>query len=225
MNKRLLFFGLSLGLALTSCQTENVTEELEPQEVSILKEKTSNGPTTKIHDPDWMIAIHNPDWMIAIHNPDWMLQGYASCEGLEEYTGPKNLVVPHSAEPQLFGGITSVNHLNVGGILSVCGGLDVKGAAKIHNSGELTVVGMMVVGTEEEPQDLVINNKAHLNMNGTLIVTGNLILNRGATLDFNNDLEHNNLIVEGEIIRDEYTFLTGEYTFHTEHEHDDDHDH
>lgn len=219
MNKKLLVLGLIAGLAFIGCQTETVSDQVQTEELSISKEKTKTEITTKIHNPDWMIAIHNPDWMIAIHNPDWMLEGYASCEGLEEYTGSESLSVPHSAEPRLFGGITKLKNLSVGGMLSICGGLDVEGSARIHNSGELTVVGMMMVGSNEQPQDLIINNKSHLNMNGTLIVTGNLILNRGATLEFNNDLEHNNLIVEGEIIRDDYSFLSGQYNDHSEHEH------
>ena len=221
MNKKLLVLGLSLGMAFTACQTESVSEDIQTEELSISKEKTKTEVTTKIHNPDWMIAIHNPDWMIAIHNPDWMIEGHASCEGLPEYDGSKNLTIPHSSDPQTYGGLVELNKLNVGGMLTVCGGLDVEKSVNIRHSGELSLVGIMMVGTNEEPQDLTINYGGHLNLNGTLIVTGDLILNNGSTMEFNNDLDHNNLIVEGEIIMENpEQEIGGEFTNHSDHDHE-----
>ncbi|MCG9971124.1 hypothetical protein [Christiangramia crocea] len=222
MNKKLLVLCLSLVMALTGCQTDSVSEEIQVEELSISKEKTKTDEvTSKIHNPDWMIAIHNPDWMIAIHNPDWMIEGHEICADLDEYTGSKNLVVPHSSDPQEYGGLVELNKLNVGGILSICGELNVEKSVNIRHSGELNLTGFMMVGTYEEPQDLTINYGGHLNLNGTLIVTGDLILNNGFTMEFNNDLEHNNLVVEGEIIiENPEQEITGQYTDHSDHEHE-----
>jgi hypothetical protein len=238
MKNKLVMLSLGLGLFLTGCQIEGPAEDIQMNNATSEIQKESNF-TNKIHTPEWMAAIHNPEWMIAIHtpewmaaihtpewmmeihNPEWMVAEIAVCEDLPEYDGDKNLVVNSKSHEEVYGGIIEVDKLNAGGELAVCGTLKINKSANIHHAGEVTMVGMMMVGSQEEPKDLTINHGGHLNMHGILIVTGDLILNSGATLEFNQDIEHNNLIVEGEIIRAEDAIVRGEFVDHSDHQHED----
>lgn len=211
MNKKLLFLSLGLGLFFTSCQTDSVSEDLQTDTAASI-EGVKKGSTNKIHEPVFFTAIHEPVFLT---------QGFEDCFEFPAYTGSADLNVM-KGETLNFGRGVQVENLRVGGDLNICGDLEVSKNTVIRRNGELTTVGIMMVGTEGEPKDVVINYGGHLNIKGALVVTGDLILNTGATLEFlSDDAENNWLWVMGEVRTAEYSFLRGAYNVYD----GDDHDH
>lgn len=197
MNKKILILALSLGLGFSSCQTENVSEDVQTEDLSITKEKQHSAVGIKIHVPDWLegpgATIHIPDWLEGpsanIHVPDW-IAAMAFFECGDEYTGDLNLTV-NKNNPGSYSspedGSLNLKNLNVGGELSFCGLLAVENTVNIHRAGVFNYVGEMVIGTVDKPADLVITSGAHLNFAGNIIVTGDLIVNPGATIEIHGE--------------------------------------
>lgn len=225
MNKKFLILALSLGLGLTSCQTEKISEDVQPEDLSVTEEKKKTDTDLKIHEPEWMegpqAAIHEPEWMEGpqanIHEPEWVAaQAWFPCG--EDYTGSSNLTVnknnpaDYSSPEDNF---VNLKNLNIGGDLSFCGLLAVENTVNIHRAGVFDFVGEMMVGTGEKPSDLVINSGAHLNMAGQIIVTGDLIINRGATVEIYGEGE-TVFVVGGNIIISEDAIFEN----HREHTHE-----
>ncbi|WP_300433816.1 hypothetical protein [Christiangramia sp.] len=205
--KKLLVFSLGLGLAFTSCETDTVSEEIPAQENLRSGEKSLPNSSFKIHEPDWLegpgAEIHEPDWMEGpvanIHQPDW-IAALAWFECGENYTGHPNLSI-NKNNPSSYSspedGIVSLKNLNIGGDLYFCGLLATENTVNIHRAGEFNLAGEMMIGSIEEPADLVINSGAHLNFAGTIIVTGNLIINPGATVEIYGEGEEEVIFVGG----------------------------
>ncbi|MFV8225453.1 hypothetical protein [Christiangramia aquimixticola] len=209
MKKNLLFLSLGLGLFLTGCQTEPVSEEYNQENISAVK-TGEKGAINRIHEPVFIEGIHEPVFL---------KNGFEDCDLFPEYDGLTSLNVMKGQSFD-FSKKVELENLRVAGDLNICGEIQIEKNAVIRKNGVMTTVGLMVVGTEDSPKDLVINYGGHLNINGVLIVTGDLILNTGATLDYiNDDLEHNYLWVMGEIRQAEYSFLRGTYNVYTEDEH------
>lgn len=226
MNKKILILALSLGLGFSSCQTENVPEDVQTEDLSIAKEKNRTEVGLKIHEPDWVegpgAAIHEPDWLEGpsanIHIPDWIAaMAWFQCG--DEYTGNLHLTV-NKNNPASYSspeeGMVNLKNLNVGGDLSFCGYLTAENTVNIHRAGVFDFVGEMMIGTVEEPADLVINSGAHLNFAGTVIVTGDLIINRGATVEIYGEGEEEVFIVGGNTQISENAIIED----HREHTHD-----
>jgi hypothetical protein len=209
MKKNLLFLSLGLGLFLTGCQTEPVSEEYNQENISAVK-TGEKGTINRIHEPVFMEGIHEPVFL---------KNGFEDCDLFPEYDGNTSLNVM-KGQTFDFSKQVQLENLRVAGDLNICGEIAIEKNTIIRRNGVMTTVGLMIVGTEESPKDLVINYGGHLNINGVLIVTGDLILNTGATLDYiNDDLEHNYLWVMGEVREAEYSFLRGAYNVYTEEEH------
>lgn len=206
--------GLGLGVFLVGCQSDPVTENLPSEEISAVKGvKESN-----------VNKIHEPGFMGGIHEPGFLKSGFEDCDIFPAYEGPADLHVL-KGESFDYGEEVQVENLRVAGELNICGEINTQKDAVIRKNGVVTTVGLAIIGTEEKPKDLVINYGGHFEINGALVVTGDLIINTGGTLQFlNNDLEHNYLWVMGEIRQADYSFLQGEYNLYEE-EHDHDHEH
>lgn len=206
--------GLGLGVFLVGCQSDPVTENLPSEEISVVKGvKESN-----------VNKIHEPGFMGGIHEPGFLKSGFEDCDIFPAYEGPADLHVL-KGESFDYGQEVQVENLRVAGELNICGEINTQKDAVIRKNGVVTTVGLAIIGTEEKPKDLVINYGGHFEINGALVVTGDLIINTGGTLQFlNNDLEHNYLWVMGEIRQADYSFLQGEYNLYEE-EHDHDHEH
>ncbi len=216
MNKKLLFLGLGLGLFLTGCETDTVSEDITTETSSAVKESKTS--TTKIHEPVFLQGIHEPVFL---------KNGFEDCDIFPVYDGPKDLHVG-KGEAMDFSEHTHLENLRVAGELNICGEIETEKNTVIRRNGEMTTVGLAIIGSEEEPKDLIINYGGHFNINGVLIVTGDLILNSGATLQFlNDDLENNWLWVMGDIRTADYSFVYGMYnTYDGEEDHDHDgHEH
>ena len=216
MNKKLLFLGLGLGLFLTGCETDSVSEDITTETSSAVKESKTS--TTKIHEPVFLQGIHEPVFL---------KNGFEDCDIFPVYDGPKDLHVG-KGEAMDFSEHTHLENLRVAGELNICGEIETEKNTVIRRNGDMTTVGLAIIGSEEEPKDLIINYGGHFNINGVLIVTGDLILNSGATLQFlNDDLENNWLWVMGDIRTADYSFVYGMYnTYDGEEDHDHDgHEH
>ncbi len=225
MNKNLQILSLALGLAFIGCQTENISEDIHTEDVSLSGEKISNS-NFKIHEPLFVdgpgATIHEPIWIEGpsanIHEPIWIAE-MAWFECGEDYTGAPNLTV-NKNNPAAYSssenGMVSLKNLNVGGNLSFCGLLAVENTVNIHRAGEFDFVGEMMIGTVEEPADLVINSGAHLNFAGNIIVTGDLIINKGATVEILGEGHDQVFTVGGNTEISEHAIFVD----HREHDHD-----
>lgn len=210
MNKKFAILCLGAGLFFTSCQTENISEDVTSEEVSILKEKTATQVDSKFHRPDWIVGpgaeFHEPDWIDGptanFHRPDWIAElAWFQCG--DEYDGRANLTVNKNNEAAYSspdsGEAVKLKNLNVGGKLDFCGLLTVENDVNLHRNAEFNFAGEMMIGTEDEPADLVINNGAHFDFAGKVYVTGNLVVNHQGTMEIYGG-EGEVLMVGGEII-------------------------
>lgn len=248
MNKKLLVLGLALSFALNSCETQSVDEAEAFQnssELSAGKDFSSEaglkihepGFTAEIHEPGFTSEIHEPGFISTIHEPGWFETGsYFGCA--ETYAGPENLIVNKKDGNVSYsiGDENTMGHLNkinVGNAeLTMCGRLHVHQDVNTHNNGVFTFIGLISIGTQEEPADLVINNLSHFEIGGSLHITGNLIINKGGSLDSfkfkDENGQHldqivNYLEVEGEIIIEEgYDYEIEGFEIVGEHDHEED---
>ena len=210
MNKKFLILCLGAGLFFTSCQTETISEDVASEDLSIFKEKTATQVDSKFHTgPDWIIGpgayFHKPDWIDGptanFHKPDWLAE-LAFFECGEDYTGDTNLTVTQNSPAEYSspnsGEAVKLKNLNVGGSLGFCGLLTVENDVNLRRNAEFHFAGEMMIGTPEEPADLIINNGAHLDLAGKVIVTGNLIINNRGTLEIYGG-EGEVMVVGGEV--------------------------
>ncbi|APG60698.1 hypothetical protein [Christiangramia salexigens] len=206
MYKKLLILSLASGLFFTSCQKDEISEETQTEAVINAEAKSNSDLDGKIHEPDWMegpgAQIHEPDWMegpgTSIHTPEWTVESWFECA--EESEIPANLVVPSNKEASYSAieNATFLNKINVGGTLNVCGFVASTNTVNLHRGGVFNFVGDMYIGSEEEPADLVINYGSHFNFAGNVMITGDLIVNNGGTLEQMGD--HAEIMVGGDII-------------------------
>ncbi|MCP9199158.1 hypothetical protein MKO06_04510 [Gramella sp. GC03-9] len=231
MNKKFLILCLGAGMFFTSCQTDTISEDVISEEHSILKEKTSTQVDSKFHTgPDWIVGpgaeLHEPDWITEpganFHTgPDWIVDlAFFACG--DEYDGKANLTVNKNNEAAYSsaesGEAVKLKNLNVGGKLDFCGLLSVENDVNLHRNAEFRLAGEMMIGTPEEPADLIINNGAHFDIAGKVYVTGNLIINHKGTLEIFGG-EGEVMIVGGEIqLADVIHFVD-----HRDHDHDHEH--
>ena len=216
MTKKLFILSLGLGLFLTGCETNNVSEDIQMNDSASLVKESNSEKFNKIHTPDWMI-----------HTPDWMKEEFSDCDNFPEYTGPSTLNLAEKDNLD-FGKDVMVENLHAGGVLNICGHLGVANKALVKKGGVVTISGMMSVGSEEKPKDLRINYGGHLNVRGYLVVTGDLILGNGASLHFISDNPEfeNKLIVLGEVKEADYSHLSGDFSIsHDLHDLEGEHEH
>ncbi|MDT0641984.1 hypothetical protein RM553_03985 [Zunongwangia sp. F363] len=134
---------------------------------------------------------------------------FLTCSDYDTYSGNKNLNV-NSGAVESFSGSATLKHLNVGGILNFCGALNIEKSTNINSNGEFNMSGSLAVGQVGKNEDLNINSKSTLRIEGSLTVYGNLNLNSGATLEFvgNNSTIH----VYGDVRKGSDISIIGDYT-------------
>ncbi len=108
---------------------------------------------------------------------------FLNCSEFEEYKGNSNLNV-NSNEKAAYSGALTLKHLNVGGEFSFCGSLNVEKSVNFNSFSESNISGAFAVGEYGKNENLVINSKSVLRIEGSLVVYGDLNLNSGATLEF-----------------------------------------
>ncbi|MDN3596113.1 hypothetical protein [Zunongwangia endophytica] len=110
-------------------------------------------------------------------------ENFAACESFDIYSGRSNLNI-NSNQVEAYRGAATLKHLNVGGIFTFCGSLNIQKSTNINSRGEFNMRGAMAVGTFGKNDNLNINSGSVLRIEGSLTVYGNLNLNSGATLEF-----------------------------------------
>ncbi len=193
--------GLVTGLLFSSCQTEDVSEAASSNDLNAKVEKTKSAPEvdSKIHEP-----VFNDGPSAQIHEPVWFSKnGFEECNDFPEYNGGKTLTVNQNADETYHGNFDFKN-LNIGGTLWYCGVINVENTVNVHWAGVFNFIGEIFIGTEEVPSDLIINHGGHLNLYGHVDVSGDFVMNDGATLHFlGGDPEMFFIEVDGDIIIDD----------------------
>lgn len=233
MNKKLLLLGVAASFIFTACQKDELTEDVTNEAQLPLPKTMGVDASSKIHEPVFIdgiyASIHEPVLTgpgADIHEPV-LSGGWFDCA--EPYDGNGNLIVPkkdhqsYCADEYL-----ELNKISTGGILDINAqeGVFVANTVNLHHSGVFNFMGDLTIGTEEDPQDLVINYASHFVFMGNVHVTGNLIINNGGTFEMRGEDSHDQhtFEVDGEIIVDEGAFIV-DYAgdpsnLEEEHEHD-----
>lgn len=167
MNKKLLMIGLVSGLLFSSCQTEDASNN-EPNEPNI----------QAIHEPVFIIG-----GTIEAQSEWFNDHGFSSCDDYPLYQGKSDLAVTRN-DNKSFHGDFNFSNLSVGGTLSYCGIVNVENTVTVHWAGVLNYIGEIFIGTHEQPSNLIINHGGHLNLFGHVDVSGDFVMNDGATLHF-----------------------------------------
>jgi hypothetical protein len=137
-----------------------------------------------------------------------VLRPSTNCGNLATYTGNSNLNV-NSNQNLSYMGALSLHNLNVGGTLYYCGSLAVANNMNINSAGTLEVNGTLAYGGGNNAT-LIINGNATLKIRGNLNITGNLILNSGAKLEF---LGSNNTVtISGNVTKNSNVSITGNFS-------------
>ncbi|MDG3582827.1 hypothetical protein [Galbibacter pacificus] len=119
----------------------------------------------------------------------------------------------NSNSDEAYSGSASLMGINVNSKahLIFCGALAVNKGININSEGTFLIKGTLAQGTSEAPYNaLIVNNKGILQIEGSLVIYGNMILNNGATLEFlGND---SSITVYGNVIKNGNITITGNYT-------------
>lgn len=222
MNKKLLILGLAAGLTLGSCQKEDVSESLQTETLSAgsktleAKQTETFTSTSRIHEP----VFRSGDLGAYIHEPVFLgAEGFFECGDL--YEGGQNLIVnKYDGETLSYSSgeeALELKKLVVGDDLNLCGDFAVENTVNIRWAGVLQLFGEMTIGSDEKPTDLVINHGGHLNLMGHVHVSGDLIVNDGATIEFmGEDPDANMISVGGNIEISENAIIKDHSADHVE---------
>ncbi|MCM5662710.1 LVIVD repeat-containing protein [Galbibacter mesophilus] len=135
-----------------------------------------------------------------------------NCAEFPAYTGGYWLNV-NSNETQAYRGSASLMGINVNSkaSLTFCGAMAVNKGINVNSNGLFTVKGSLAQGTTEAPFNaLIVNNKATLQIEGSLVVYGDMILNNGATLEFLGS--GSSITVYGKVKQNGNVTIKGNYT-------------
>lgn len=132
-----------------------------------------------------------------------------SCSNLPAYTGSTHLNV-NSNDNFSYGGALALQDLNVNGSLYFCGAMSVTSNINVNSNGKFEMHGSLSAGQISKGSSLIINNKAVVSMEGSLVVYGDLILNNGATLNFLGT--GSSIAVYGRVTKNGNATITGTYT-------------
>ncbi|MDT0685294.1 hypothetical protein [Autumnicola psychrophila] len=134
---------------------------------------------------------------------------FLACSDYSEYSGDKNLNI-NSGAVESYGGSVTLKHLNVGGILNFCGALNIEKSTNVNSFGEFNMSGALAVGQTNKNENLTVNSKSILRIEGSLTVYGDLNLNSGATLEFVG--ENSSIHIYGEVRKGQNVTISGNYT-------------
>ncbi|QLE00678.1 hypothetical protein HX109_03535 [Galbibacter sp. BG1] len=138
--------------------------------------------------------------------------GGINCTDFPTYTGGYWLNV-NSNQDLAYRGSASLMGINVNSksSLTFCGALAVNKGINVNSGGLFTVKGSLAQGTTEAPYNaLIVNNKATLQIEGSLVVYGDMILNNGATLEFLGN--GSSITVYGKVKQNGNVTIKGNYT-------------
>jgi len=128
------------------------------------------------------------------------------CDGFVAYPGSAYLNV-NSGETFNYKGDQSLYTVNVNQNLNWCGVLAAAQGVTVNSNGVFSIKGGLYVGTTKNSSTLIVNGT--LNIEGDLMVYGNVILNSGAKLQFLGAGGH--MIITGTVIKNSGVTITGNY--------------
>ncbi|ANW95642.1 hypothetical protein AXE80_04825 [Wenyingzhuangia fucanilytica] len=151
------------------------------------------------------------------------------CTNLPPYIGGYWLNI-NSNENKAYSGSTSLMGLNVSANLTFCGTLAVSNGLHINSNGHFKMSGTLAQGNAENPWNSLIINDGILEVEGTLIVYGNMTFNNAANLKVLGDVTiygdvtiNNNVTIDflganssitihGNVIKNGTPTINGNYT-------------
>ncbi len=134
------------------------------------------------------------------------------CSDYPAYQGGYWLNV-NSNKDEAYNGSASLMGVNVNSKASLifCGALAVNKGVNVNSDGTFLVKGTLAQGTTEAPYNaLIVNNNGVLQIEGSLVVYGNMILNNGATLEFLGS--GSSITVYGKVTKNGTVTIKGDYT-------------
>ncbi len=121
---------------------------------------------------------------------------FLNCSEFDPYTGDKNLTIP-SEEEASYSGLINLKHLNVNGILNVCGDLLIEKSANLSSDSALNMSGNFKLGNKKTSENLVINSKSTFRIEGVMEIHGDLIIASEGVLEFVG--ENSKIYVAGDV--------------------------
>jgi hypothetical protein len=104
----------------------------------------------------------------------------------------------------------ALQNVNVSASLYYCGAMTVSDNLQLNSDGIFELRGSLAVGSNAS-RSLIINNKATLKIEGSLVVYGDLRLNNGAKLEFVGS--NSSITVNGNVYMDKSKVtITGKFT-------------
>lgn len=132
----------------------------------------------------------------------------SSCTGLPTYKGDANLNV-NSGQNLSYSGAVALQNVNVNASLFFCGAMSISSNCNINSNGRFELHGSLACGQYMKGTSLIINANSSLNIEGSLVVYGDLILNSGAKLNFLGT--GSAITVYGKVIKNSNVTITGSY--------------
>ncbi|OOG77009.1 hypothetical protein [Flavobacterium sp. A45] len=129
-----------------------------------------------------------------------------ACDGFIAFPGSAYLNV-NSGETFNYKGDQSLYTVNVNQNLNWCGVLAAAQGVTVNSNGVFSIKGGLYVGTTKNSSTLIVNGT--LNIEGDLMVYGNVILNSGAKLQFLGAGGH--MIITGTVTKNSGVTITGNY--------------
>ncbi len=121
---------------------------------------------------------------------------FLNCSEYDLYTGDKNLNIP-SGDEASYSGLINLKHLNVNGILNVCGDLLIEKSANLSSDSALNMSGNFKLGNKKSSENLVINAKSTFRIEGLMEIHGDLIIASEGVLEFVG--ENSKIYVAGDV--------------------------
>ncbi|MDR7371659.1 hypothetical protein [Flavobacterium aquidurense] len=137
---------------------------------------------------------------------------FANCSNYGAYNQGQDLIL-NSNEIKSFSGSTAINSamINSGGILTHCGSISVQNSLILNSGGTFNMRGTLAQGKYQQqyPTELIINSNATLQIEGSVVIWGDLRLNSGAKINFiGND---SSITIYGKVTKNSGVTITGNY--------------
>lgn len=131
-----------------------------------------------------------------------------NCNGLLPYTGGQELNV-NSGQTLGYSGSTAISKANINATLTHCGAITIQNDVNINSGGIFKMYGSMSQGKYQQanPTRLIVNGE--LQLEGSVVIWGDLVLNSGAKVSFANG---STITVYGKVTKNSGVTITGNYT-------------
>jgi hypothetical protein len=131
-----------------------------------------------------------------------------NCTGLLPYTGGQELNV-NSGQTLGYSGSTAISKANINATLTHCGAITIQNDVNINSGGIFKMYGTLSQGKYQQanPTRLIVNGE--LQLEGSVVIWGDLVLNSGAKVSFANG---STITVYGKVTKNAGVTITGNYT-------------